>query len=273
MEDRTRFTTEQLLRGIQAYVTEEVDSKLVIDPNASVNEYRKAIEGSYECPLLFLEMLGEYFGFEHSEARWIAWLKLKPDEELTKRERKLAWDHWQNVISKSLTVRKLAEHIAKHAPGTSMQPVTMFGVPCAPAGAFRGLCRLPELRGKRVAPSTPIARVLGGSKIESLWGRATWISGAKLPTLQRQAWWSLRSPADWIDAVGQCLAIVAALATLIYVGLETGSAFYAFTAAIPALLVLLMFTYSASDKLRNPLPDGVTTFGDLARLIAAGSEQ
>lgn len=273
MDDRTRFTTEQVLRGIQAYVDEHVDAELAIDPDASVNEYRQAIVDSHECPLWFLEMLAEYFGFHYDEVRWLVWLKLQPDRKLTKSEQKQAWKHWQNVTSKSITVRRLAEHIAKHAPGTSMEPVTVFGVPCAPAGAFRGLCKLPELSGKRVAPSTSIVGILGGSKTEQLWNRAKWISGSKLPALKHDPWWSLRSPADWVDALGQCLAIIVALATLISIGLETGSAFYAFAAAVPALVVLLTLTYSASDKLRNPLPEGVTTFGDLARLIAAGATE
>ncbi|WP_425400452.1 hypothetical protein [Aeoliella sp.] len=268
MEDRTRFTTEQVLRGIQAYVELDVDKELVIDPDASVNDYRQAIEDSHECPLCFLEMLAEYFGFQYSETRWAVWLKIKSPPGLSKSERKRAWEHWQEVTSKTITVRKLAEHIADHAPGTSMKPATVFGVECAPAGVFRGLCQLPEVRGKRVAPSTRISQVMGCSKIEEMWGRAKWISGSNLPMLKRNPWWSLRSPADWIDAVGQCLAIVVALATLIYIGLETDSAFYAFAAAVPTLGILLILTYCASDTQRNPLPEGVTTFGDLARLIA-----
>lgn len=263
MDDRTRFTTEQVLRGIQAYVFDEVDGKLIIDSEASVNDYREAITKSHECPLFFLTELAAYFGFRYGEDRWIVWLNL------TDTKRRQGWEHWQDVTSKALTVRKLAEHIARYAPGTSMAPVTVFGVHCAPAGAFRGICELPEIGGRRVAPSTPIAQTLGGSRIVGLWNRAAWISGTTLPTLKRTPWWSLTSLANWIDAIGFGLASIATVAVLMGIGTATGSGWAAVIVALPVLISVLGATHAASDRCCNPLPDGVETFGDLARLVAA----
>ncbi len=268
MDDRTRFTTEQVLRGIQAYVYEHVDDKLVLDPYASVNEYREAVEESHECPLAFLSMLAEYFGFQFSERRWIVWLRLPNGKGLSKAQRGRLWEAWQKRTAHELTVRKLAEHIADLAPGTSMEPATVFGVPCAPAGVFHGLCKLPEVVGKRVGPSTQIGKVLGGWKIEQLYGRAEWISDTSLPPLKRNPWWSLSSPSNWVDGIGLGTAILAALGALIYVGVVTESAFWGFVVAVPTLAVILLIVSACSDAIRNPLPDGITTFGDLARLIA-----
>lgn len=262
MDDRTRFTTEQVLRGIQAFVFDEVDEKLIIDSEASVNDYRDAITKSHECPLFFLTELAAYFGFRHGEDRWIIWLSLND----TKRWQ--GWEHWQDVTSKALTVRKLAEHIARYAPGTSMAPVTVFGVHCAPAGAFRGICELPEIGGRRIAPSTPIAKTLGGSRIIGLWNRAAWISGVRLPPLKRTPWWSLTSISNWIDAIGFGFASVATVTTLLGVGIATTSFWFALLTAVVMLFALLVVTHQCSDAVHNPLPEGVVTFGDLARLVA-----
>lgn len=255
-----------MLRGIQAFVFEEVDEKLVIDPEASVNDYRDAIDKSHECPLFFLTELATYFGFRYGEDRWVAWLNLADARH------KQGWEHWQSVTSRTITVRKLAEHIVRHVPGASMEPVTVFGVHCAPAGVFRGICELPELGGRRIAPSTPIAKTLRGSRIVSLWSRAAWISGAALPTLKRTPWWSLTSLANWIDAIGLGLTSIATVTVLMGVGIATGSGWAAVLVAIPILFAMLVTTHCASDSCCNPLPDGVATFGDLARLIVSGKQ-
>jgi len=65
------FSTEQVLAGIQAFVRQDVDSELTLDPDASVYEYCDAVEGSHECPLWFLQELSAYLGLEEGDERWI----------------------------------------------------------------------------------------------------------------------------------------------------------------------------------------------------------
>ncbi|WP_425400453.1 hypothetical protein [Aeoliella sp.] len=270
MEDRTRFTTEQVLRGIQAYVSEHVDTALVIDPDASVNDYREAIELSHDCPLWFLTMLSEYFGFEHSETRWAVWLKLKATPGLSKSERKRAWEYWQEVTSKTITVRKLAEHIADYAPGTSMKPSTVFGVECAPAGVFRGLCQLPEVRGKRVAPSTPLRSTLLGYRLRSFYGRSEWISGTRLPPLVGTYGDFGLPHAIGIALIFHLFAVPAGVGLLELFSQPIIAGLGALCAGVAGTCLVGFVVGTISDWLRNPLPVGINTFGDLARVIANG---
>lgn len=269
MDDRTRFTTEQVLRGIQAYVFEHVDEKLLLDPDASVNDYREEIEESHECPLWFLSELASYFGFSYGDSRWIAWLQLPRAVGLSKTEAERDWQRWQTETSKPITIRKLAGHIAKHAPGTSLEPVTVFGVPCAPAGAFRGLCELPEVCSARVAPSTPLRNVVRGGRLREFWERLEWVTGAKLPKLRPAI------PQPWFGSlpmfavIFSLLAIPSGLGIMHFFDGQLGALPFALFGALAVPFVILCLLETAVDWARNPLPDGITTFGDLARLIAS----
>ncbi|QDU57839.1 hypothetical protein [Aeoliella mucimassa] len=267
MEAPALFTTEQVLRGIQAYVTEHVDEELVLHPDASVSKYYDDVKESHDCPLWFLMELSDYFGFKSNERHWIVWLKLPLSQWVSPSEGKRLWQDWQDETSRKITVRKMAEFIARRAPGASFDPVTVFGVHCRPAGAFRGLCDLPELQGKRVGPSTSIFGQLGNSKTRTLWGRAGWASGFVLPALRKTA------SEAWLEtSYGVSLFVAAVLAIAAAFLLIWDDIFPAMwmvaVAAIGLPAIVLCFLGSIADQFRNPLPEGITTFGDLARLIS-----
>lgn len=269
MDRPTRFTTEQVLRGIQAYVDREFGVHLHLDPEASVSEYYEIIREQMGCPLEFLCEISAYFGLQWDERRWAAWLKLpRPSRirTISRETRERLWDDWLEKKSRPKTIRALAAQIARHAEGTSMTPTTIFGVPCAPAGAFRGMCQLPELAGRKIAPSTPIRKQLGAGQIESLLRRSAWISGAKIKIEKGLSIWSDPLPYRIVLAV-----------LLVFPGIPLVFGILAAHLPLPplaaiciAIAIVATVLWRMHDQLRNPLPDGVTTFGDLSRLIADG---
>ncbi|MCO6043700.1 hypothetical protein NG895_07255 [Aeoliella sp. ICT_H6.2] len=270
MDDCPRFTTEQVLRGIQAYVDKQFGHEFPLDPDASVSVYYETVQKEMGCSLEFLTEIGHYFGLRWDHRRWQVWLRLpreKRGEKISSAQGRQLWQEWLTETSQPLTIRKLAEFIARHAHGAPMNPTTVFGVPCAPAGAFRGLCQLPEVRGRRIAPSTKLRDVLRGGRLRAFWSRSTWASGIELPLL------SPTKAETWLGrSYGAALFAGLALATMtggMILGDWNLSALCpAFIAAIALPSVLFCFTAAALDCVRDPLPDGVRTFGDLARLIA-----
>lgn len=269
MEDRHRFTTDQALRGIQAYVDERFGVHFPLNPDVPLSEYSELVSDEVGCPLEFLQGLGIYFGLRWSDRRWAVWLRLpraRRIRTLSREERERHWDNWVENTSQSRTIRNLAEYLARHAKGISMDPVSVFGNHCAPAGAFLGICHLPELCGRRVAPSTRIRQVLGATCIEAMLRRANWISGAKIKAQRRFSLWS--------DPIPHCMIPVVLVVfpgiPLLLGGLAAHLPFSPMVVIGVAVVLSFALLWRTNDRLRNPLPDGVETFGDLARLIAGG---
>lgn len=268
MDDCPRFTTEQVLRGIQTYLDEQFGVHLHLNPEASVSEYYEIIHKRLGCPLLFLCEVSTYFGLRWDERRWAIWLKLPRANRvrtLSNEQREEIWQQWLEQTSQPRTIRSLAEFISQHAKGCSMAPSTLFGIECGPAGAFQGICRLPEVGGRRLAPSTSIRATLGASSIESMLRRASWVSGTRIKIQKGFSLWSDPLPC-WLFPI--VLFIFCVLPMLL-------GAFLAVELPLPPILVILgasaiglFVLWKMHDRLRNPLPHGVRTFGDLARLIA-----
>ncbi|WP_152097777.1 hypothetical protein [Lacipirellula parvula] len=234
--------------------------------------------GSHECPLEFLADLASYFQFEWSENRWAIWLKLrnKSLKAMTKAQREATWSSWKSDVAPQFTVRCLAELMARKASVPSFEPVTILGSHCEPAGIFLGLCGLPESRNGRYAPSTPLRALGGSTRICKLWARAEWISGARLPAVKQLR---LCRPQNLIQHVRMVAFGLGGFATFI---VSVFAAFAAFDAEPntssfwlgPALGVtaagLVMLAISRiAERVHDPLPKEVQTFGDLAKLIAA----
>jgi hypothetical protein len=261
-----RYTVEQVLRGMQAFVTEHCGPEVVLDPDKSVNEYREAAAASHECPLEFLRDMASCLNLERNEGRWAAWLKLRGEASWSKRRREEAWEAWQREVAPALTVRALAEYIARRAVGQSLAPATVFGVTCAKAGVFLGLCDMPEVAGLRVAPSTPL-QVLGrSSRIQNLWRRLEWVSGVKLPATRGVEAAGMSSLGDVVWALTCFASPIAAILALVSTYDVMGGA-----CVLTALLAgfgELIGGWCVADRLHNPLPQGVVSFGDLARLVA-----
>lgn len=266
-----KYTVEQAFRGIQAFVTENCGAKIVLDSNAPLTNYEQAARNSHECPLQFLEDLARYFQFEWSESRWGIWLQLRDNSLKTKRERQAAWEHWQQAIAPQITVRKLAELVARKARVPSFEPVTILGSRCEPAGVFLGLCCLPETEKGRYSPSTPLRALKSSRRIRDLWKRAEWINGVKLPPLDQPSPWRFKSTSDGL----QFLSIVATIAAFIIACWRVAEYDWrlAFFAGCMAALAALIVGGLITDRVHNPLPEGIERFGDLARLIVKQRRQ
>jgi hypothetical protein len=176
--------------------------------------------------------------------------------------------HWQQEIAPRFTVRKLAELVARKARVPSFEPVTILGSRCEPAGAFLGLCSLPEARRQRLAPSTPLRAIRSSRRLRELWKRAEWINDVKLPQLAEPSPWRFRSAADVAQLVVCCTAAVAAAGSACLIW-QIGTWFFAGLAAVMAGIVTLIVGDAVVDRIHDPLPREVQRFGDLARLISA----
>jgi hypothetical protein len=260
----SRYTVEQVLRGMQAFVTEWCGPEVVLDPDKSVNEYREAAAESHECPLAFLSHMASHLNLKRDESRWVVWLKLRGEETWSKRQREEAWAAWQRDVAPTLTVRALAEYIARRAPGQSLAPATVFGVTCPKAGVFLGICDMPEMKGMRVAPSTPLKAIGSSTRIGKLFRRLEWVSGVSLPAIDgpnSTAVWNLAILSSPI--VGLVSGVVA---------WDLANSAVSGAIALGAAIATLVLGWRIADRLHDPSPAGVVTFGDLARLVAARAD-
>jgi hypothetical protein len=274
-----KYTVEQAFRGIQAFVSENCGEKVVLELDAPLTNYEQAARDSHECPLQFLEALASYFQFEWSESRWGLWLQLRDDSLKTKRERQAAWEHWQQAIAPQITVRTLAELVARKAQAPSFEPVAILGSTCEPAGVFIGLCCLPEAEKGRYAPSTPLRALKSSQRIRDLWKRAEWINGVKLPKLDEPSAKRLNSAADAVQLATLCLALPIAvgfgvlLADICCVYIGGYWDLVGWGGGVVAFVASLCIGFDLADRVHNPLPEGIERFGDLARLIVKQRQQ
>lgn len=267
-----RYTIEQAFRGIQAFMTENCGDKIVLELDAPLTTYEQAARDSHECPLQFLEDLARYFQFEWSESRWGIWLKLRDSSLKTKKDRQAAWEHWQQTIAPQITVRMLAELVARKARVPSFEPVTILGSRCEPAGVFLGLCGLPEAKGGRYAPSTPLQNIKSSQRIRELWKRAEWINGVKLPKLQGPSAKRLHSAADAVQLATFCLAMPIAIGMGVVIG-NAGGVYLGSFSGVVAFIASFGIGCNLAHRIHNPLLEGIERFGDLARLIVEHRKQ
>lgn len=288
MEDRTRFTTEQVLRGMQTYAQIYVDPALRLDPDAPLISYRESASGAGECALTVLAELADYIGLSLSETRVAVFLRLprrfhRNPYDIPRRDgerRHTEWEEWEQNIAPTITLRHLAAYLARRSRGISMEPVAVFGMPCAAAGVFYGLRKLPEVRRQRIAPSTPLRDAIPPTRFNSFWRRVAWISGATLEEPQELAKLinfhsvgeAIATLVFWSIAVGSFLLSMCAIR--ISADLPSLAQAAAGIAALPAMLALFLAPFVARDavldKLADPVPKGFHTFGDLAKIVASG---
>lgn len=276
---QSKYTIDQAFRGIQAFVSENCGDNVVLDLDEPLTTYEQAARDSHECPLQFLVELARYFQFEWSESRWGIWLQLRDDSLKTMRERRAAWEHWQQAIAPRITVRTLAELVARKAQVPSFEPVTILGSRCELAGIFLGLCSLPETKHGRYAPSTPLRAIKSSQRIRDLWKRAEWINGVKLPKLDEPSAKRLQSAADALQLATLCLALPIAVGFGVLLGdfcsVHIGGywGLVGWCGGVVAFIASLCIGFDLADRVHNPLPEGIERFGDLARLIVKQRQQ
>jgi hypothetical protein len=253
-----RYTVEQVFRGMQAFVTDHCGADVVLELDKPITEYEQSARDSHECPLEFLAHMASEFGLSWGEARWMIWLKLRDKTARTKRQRSQAWIRWQREVGPTITVRDLAAYIARHSAGQSLAPATVFGVTCAKAGVFLGMCRMPEVAGEHVAPSTPLMSLRSSTRVRNLFRRLAWVSGSPLPALPGPD-----ESAPWVLAflAVPLIAVISVAAAFVSSPIVCGMA------GMIACTATLWCGWRVADRTHDPLPAGVQTFGDLARLV------
>ena len=272
-DNRRRFSVDQVLAGIEYFLSDHCGESVVLDPEKSVLAYEEEARAYVDfCPLEFLCGLAEYFQLDWRSRRWIVWLGLSEASKTRGNKAKAeAYERWEKEIAPGRKVRDLAQLIANRAPCISFEPVTIFGNNCGPAGAFYGLCQLPEVQEGCHGPSTPLRSVLGAWSCSEFWNRVEWISGKRLPKLSDMQWHErpLRTQVSGMMIHGSSLLAATIAATFLAIH---GWIFFAGLAAFLLVMAGKYFDHAVQYRLDDPFPEDVKTLGDLARLICAQAQ-
>jgi hypothetical protein len=254
MFDNT-FTREQIFSGLRIIWREILDHESSLDLDMRfMDEFND--EGSYD-EIDFgdvIPYIHRHFGFSCAMEEWKIFLGLHIQ----------SLDEWQRDIAPRLTFRALADFIRERLKPISFEPITLLGKPCLTAGIFRSLERLVEQihpKATRFAPSTPIRARLRGVRLHRFWSRLRWMLHDQLP------------PAPRITLTGRgflhSLYLKCLIGTLIILWKRDPRGLFAGFAATFFLLIPVAWAVELVNVLRNPLPEEIETFGDLARVLAA----
>ena len=262
-------TVQIIVAELRRVLKREVAEGIQFDQDTPLSEVHDQIqktqagEGCFDdfCWHDVLEPISEHFGMGWSEAKWEVWFKLN---------KKMEHELWRQEVLEKRTVGDVARLIESRVVIANFSPVTILGQTCAPAGAFFGIRDL--VSKCRFAPSTRIRDLLKTSDIRTLWEKVSWMSGKELPSLQTRNPMSLIGLASWIEAGCIFISILLAIGCLWNVFSVGDGA----TASWLAMLVAALFSTVNCwmiarvlvENILDPLPDEITTFGDLARVIA-----
>jgi acyl carrier protein len=249
------YTQEQILSGIRILWREMLNCDSPINPDMSLIAQLKD-EGIFDdidfADMLFrLEIL---FGFKCRMKEWEHFLGFDIRDI----------NEWERTLAPRLTFRALADFVRERLEPIALEPVSLLGKPCLTAGIFRGLQQLAEQIDPKVrqfAPSTPIRSRLRGFRLQLFWSRLRWMIEDQLPPPRQFTFRSRGFFHSLLFKLGAGLLI--ALWKRDLTGLLEGIG-VTFTLFIPlGVIVAFINTHL------NPLPKGIETFGDLARVLAA----
>lgn len=256
-----RYTQEQILSGIRIVWREVLGYHKPLDlERCFLDEF---IPGGELEEIDFWDViyrLERVFDFTCASNEWNALLRF-PVQDL---------DEWKRDVAPRLTFRALVHFIHERLKPISFEPITLLGNPCLTAGIFRGLERLvgqihPKV--ERFGPSTPIRACLSGLRLHRFWSRLRWMMEDQLPPAPEIAfryWKRLRSlpylPSLFIK-LG--IGVLFALWKRDLAGLVEGIA-VTLSLFIPVGMIVALI-----NEHLDPLPEGIETFGDLARVLAA----
>jgi hypothetical protein len=249
------YTQEQILSGIRIFWREELGYESPCHPDMNLVEQLKA-EGFYE-DLDFADVrfgLQRLFGFTCSWEEWDTFLGIPVKDP----------DEWEKIVVPRLTFRALAEFIREQLEPISFGPITLLGKPCLTAGVFRGLERLAvqvHPNGARFAPSTSIRKCLRRVRLYRFWCRLRWMLHDRLPPPPKIELHFSGCLSSLCFKLG--IGLLIALWRRDLTGLTAG-----FVVSVVLLLPTVCIVEFINERL-NPLPEGIETFGDLARVLAA----
>jgi acyl carrier protein len=240
-----------MLAILQDFWREELDCKEPLTPEARIDSYLKRSRLWDDMDLAeVIAEVEEHFGFDAPAEDWAEFFGTGIREE----------KQWEAEVGPRCTFGALADFIVRHVPPVSFDAVAQFGTNCATAGAFRGIELVarqirPDLGALR--PSTPIRDRLRGRKLDTFWNRVRWMSGDALPPLH----------APWRHGLRRAV-LVAFLALLAGLVLSLAHGTWTWLVLSATGFALLRLSLEVAVYCESPLPSGIDTFGDLARLLA-----
>jgi hypothetical protein len=256
-----KFTQEQIFEEICIYWREdlglekpfELDSR--IDHHLSNDDFWKLIGLAEECDFAdIISGLEECFGFSCLDEEWIRYFGLSARSR----------EEWLQKFAPHFTFRRLVEFIEEHVKPISFEPIPLLGKPCLTAGIFRGLEQLVEQtnpKATRFAPSTPIRERLRGTPLRRFWNRLRWMLDDQIPPLPQITLSSRGFLHSLFFKIG--IGLLIAVWRWDFSGVLTG------IATTFALLIPIGVIVAFINERLCRLPEGVETFGDLARVLAA----
>ncbi len=248
---------DDVLRAVIDALQKLAEDNLVVGPSTNVVE----LERNSGDSLFLMEMvrnIEEQLGIQMTQEEWMVFFRW-PNDSLptsvvqTHRE-------WEREVAPALTVAALAEFVRERYVPVSFEPVSVLGSPpCPAAGYFVGMSELvQQVRpdAERFGPSTPIIHVLPSHSLSVFWRRLSRAAGRSLPELS-----------FWLNHLANAL-LIASAACLAFGVLVN----WAFFAAVWLLCLKGILFGWWLHRRANPLPQGIVTFGDLARHLAGQKE-
>lgn len=273
----TRPTREQILFGLRECLREVghpcadfKDSTLyapgIADHLLKFRDYRLAED--LDLLFNFIEPIEEYFGFPRSNDPW---------QEL------FGFAGNSSAISiVDLTYGDIADFIARQLPSVSFEAAVIFGKSCRPAGAFLGMEEIvrniaPEM--EKFAPSTPIRSRLNGLSLRRYCQALHWQTAGAVPIpcnplMIKSGWRQVSDISAFL--IGVASYFVYFLMTFPLIPKNSEWAGWIIGISMIAFFLWVTFVYFAGHilvlRFSNPLPPGIKTFRDLAKLIACRME-
>ncbi|HEY7428299.1 MAG TPA: hypothetical protein VH682_28960 [Gemmataceae bacterium] len=249
------FTQEQVLSGIRILLRESLGCESPFNADMSIHHYFQTEKSWDGVDILeFVCEIEDLFGFNCSGKEWYSFfgVPIRDAEE------------WEKTVAPRLTFRALADFILERLNPIAFEPVNLLGKPCLTAGVFRGLERLAvevNPRVARFAPSTPIRQCLRGVRLHRFWNRLRWMLEDQIPP----------PPEIQLSSRGLLHSLVFKLGVGVAIALwkRDLSGVFAGILTTFALLIPLGIIVGFINQRLNPLPEGIETFGDLARVLTA----
>lgn len=249
------YTQEQIFSGIRIFWRENLRCESPFDAETRIEHHLQATEIAEDLDLMEIANgIETLFGFKCPRQEWHDFfgITIRDAEE------------WEKTVAPRLTFEALADFIQERLNFISFEPVTVLGKPCLTAGIFRGLEQLAvqvNPRASRFAPSTSIRECLRGVRLRRFWNRLRWMIEDQIPPppkLELSGRGCLHSLIFKLS-FGSAIALWRKDLFGLLVGIVT-----AFVLLIPLAVIVGLI----EDRL-NPLPEGIETFGDLSRVLAA----
>lgn len=239
---------EQILFGIREIWSEVVGDATPFEDDESFIEWLKRRRIWDDLDLDDLRhALNHHLGSRIVVEDFVAFLDcgVRPDED------------WNDVAAPRLTFACLAEFVAEHVERISFDSVRIAGKDCAPAGAFFGLVKVAaslDNPADDFGPSTVIEERMRYRQLLQFFYRLRWRTLGRSP--------SLRFPLSLIGCSVLLLSFLSLATAIPLWNRSSVQSLIALCGGVSGIATGWLLTRIYR------LPEGVRTFGDLARAIA-----